>query len=275
VTAKPNSPPHQNFTQSFDSWHTITQIPLLLLLTFVVSFLALHSCGLDVEDPTSPSPPQWVQKSLPEEWPERGIDAFEGGGIYLEWEPNQSNENIEKYHIYRAEYFDMSDSLGHYELQASIQENTVMNFEFVDHETYIYKQYSYKLAAEDYSQNIGPFSDSLSYELLPSIKSGQMTPNGESSQLGGNRTLTWVYSFTIMMENYCITIINNDSIVTRQMIAPQNYTGGFESWIIPNSIVLIPGVRYKWRVDMGAQYHNLRESSGSESSWATFLYLEQ
>ena len=52
-------------------------------LTFSLSLLTIQ-CGLNIEDSTPPSPPVWVQKSLPEEWPEPGIDAHESGGIFLE-----------------------------------------------------------------------------------------------------------------------------------------------------------------------------------------------
>ena len=79
--------------------------------------LNIQSCGIDVEDPKLPKSPTWVHKSFPEEWPERGIDAHETNGIYLEWEPNGGTD-ISAYHIYRATYYEYNDSLGHYEFLA-------------------------------------------------------------------------------------------------------------------------------------------------------------
>ena len=95
-----------------------------LLLSLI--FFNFISCGLDIEDPTPPSTPVWVQKSLPEIWPERGIDAHESGGIFLEWEPNPEDD-IEAYSIFRAERFEEDDSLGKYELLTVIPIETNIN----------------------------------------------------------------------------------------------------------------------------------------------------
>ena len=136
-----------------------------LLFTFIFSFL-ISACGLDIEDPTPPSPPVWVEKSLPEEWPERGIDAHETNGIYLEWMPNPQNENISKYLVFRAEYFEVVDSLDNF-IQIEIIDQQVPEItEYIDHLAVFGIRYYYKLKAEDRAGNVSLFSDSLTYKLL-------------------------------------------------------------------------------------------------------------
>ena len=242
-----------------------------LLFTFHLSLLIL-SCGLDVEDPTPPSPPQWVPKSLPEEWPERGIDAHESGGIFLEWMSN-SKDIIKSYFIYRAEHYPEFDSLGRYEQIFKLNVDTDTNFVYVD--TAIKKgiSYYYKLKALDLSDNLSSYSDSLSYNMLPQIGSNVMTPNGLLDSLNSVRTLNWYFAYFIQMENYCLTILDhNNELVCRSIFSPSNYVTGYEYWQIPDSIALDLGQIYKWRIEINAKYTDGVESAGSESPWATFVY---
>ncbi len=245
-----------------------------LRLLFIFNFsLLIINCGLDVEDSTPPSKPQWVPKSLPEEWPERGIDAHESGGLFLEWEQNPSDEEIKSYHISRAIYYDEYDSLGEYESLITQPMETNPALEFIDRTATKGIHYYYKIKAEDYSEAKSNYSDPLSYTLLPAIGLSSMFPNGLNMVLGSSRQLTWRYAHSIAMEDYCLTLLAEDnSFMWRQLLIPGNYTGDVETWIIPENIILIPGVSYKWRVDMVARYVESRETSGSESLWATFLF---
>ena len=111
------------------------KIGIQLLLTFIFA-LVTNQCGLDIEDPTPPSPPVWVQKSLPNEWPERGIDAHESGGIFLEWEPSLQ-EDIVAYSVYRSIQFEELDSLGDDELIARLEVDSNMKHEYVDQQANI------------------------------------------------------------------------------------------------------------------------------------------
>jgi hypothetical protein len=243
-----------------------------LLLSF--SLLTLQSCGLDVEDPTPPSPPIWVEKSLPEEWPERGIDAHESGGVYLEWESSETDENIAKYYIYRAEYFDLFDSLGDYGQIAGVLRDEAEIKTYVDQSISLDISYHYKLKAEDHSKNVSSFSDSAVYRMMRPIQSYTMIPNSHISELPLDRKLAWQYNYHIMMEGYCITVMNSqDSLIVRVVIAPRDYIGMAESWIVPENISLVDGATYYWRVDMVGYYVNNRETAGSESPWATFVYV--
>ena len=244
---------------------------LLALLTFNLSFLTIE-CGLDVEDSTPPSPPVWVQKSLPEEWPERGIDAHESGGIFLEWEPSPVEENITSYMLLRAEYFEVGDSLGDYELLATLAQASTSEAEYIDRSSRVNTRYHYVLIAEDASENQSTPSDTLGYIRLGSISSDTMLPNGLAMMLPDDRKVKWTYGYSEAMENYTLTILNVESdLILRREMTPSNYIGGREYFTIPDAIVLVSGDVYKWRVDMGAQYVAGNETAGSESPWATFL----
>ena len=245
-----------------------------LLLIFNFSFFTFNSCGLDVEDSTPPSPPVWVQKSLPEEWPEHGIDAHESGGIYLEWEPNL-DEDIVAYNIYRATWYDVNDSLGDFELLIRLDIESKLSREYVDIQAIAGSIYFYKLACEDASDNSSEFSDSLYYSLLPQLNAKQMNPNGSTIQLGSSRSLSWSYTYSIEMEEYNITVLTEyGELLIREIMLPADYTGGSESWQVPDSVILEPGRMYQWRIDTGARYVGGHETAGSESAWATFLYAD-
>jgi hypothetical protein len=243
-----------------------------LLLIFHFSLLLFHSCGMDVEDPTPPSPPLWVQKSLPEEWPERGIDAHESGGIYLEWESNPE-DNIVAYMIYRAEYFDANDSLGNYELLSVSEVDQGSKLEYVDESVKTKTQYYFKLKAEDSARNRSGFSDSTGFSVLRQIPGSRMNPNGLSDALNIERILIWWYDTSLEMEIYCLTLTTkSNDFITRCVFNPGDYTGGTEFFIIPNSIDLEQSQIYKWRIDASTLYVNGIETAGSESPWATFIY---
>jgi hypothetical protein len=248
-------------------------IPILIILQFAL--FNFQSCGLDVEDPTPPSPPVWVEKSLPEEWPERGIDAHENDRIFLEWKLNPEEENVTSYHIYRARYFDALDSLSDFSLISTHSLSQSPIPEFVDSEISLNVLYSYKLLAEDISGGLSNFSDTLEYTLLPSIYSATMIPNQINESLGANRQLQWRYTYLGAMENYTITLLDTDNnLILRHEFSPGNYIGRIEYFYLPDSTLLINGENYKWRVDMGAQYVSSKETAGSESHWATFIYVE-
>ena len=230
--------------------------------------------GLNVEDPTPPSPPRWVQKSIPEEWPERGIDAHESAGIYLEWEPDLEGD-IVAYNIYRTIYFPTRDSLGDYEHLVHLELESLLELNYLDTQIDLRKIYFYIINSVDGALNISNFSDEYAYTLLPQISSHTMVPNSVQEVLSGERKLRWQYGHSVEMEDYIVTILSaDDQLITRISMLPGNYIGSSEYWQIPEDILLLSGNRYKWRVDIGAKYLNGLESSGSESQWATFLYQE-
>jgi hypothetical protein len=245
-----------------------------LMVAITLSFISLSftGCGLDIEDPSPPPPPVWVQKSLPEEWPERGIDAHESGGIYLEWELNP-DEDIAGYFLYRATWYDVNDSLGEFDLIAHLETESLAEGEYIDRQIVTRIRYFYKIKSQDLSDNISEFSDSLSFSLLPEIKIWSMSPNGLADLLGTARELKWRTTTDIETEDYCITLLREDNdFIARDVVSPGNYIGGLESYQISINIGLVANQIYKWRIDTGAIYMDGRETVGSESSWATFLY---
>lgn len=247
---------------------------LLALLTFNFAFL-ISACGLDVEDPTPPSPPVWVQKSLPDEWPERGIDAHESGGIYLEWEPNHE-DNISAYLVFIAQYYDDKDSLGSYDLVQRCESLIAGDLNFLHADASHNTKYFYKLKAEDSAENQSEFSDSIFYSLLPRLPDDGLVPNGNTAILKSTRNLSWFYDYYIEMENYCLTILSqNNDLILRTIIIPTDYVRRSETWIIPETVDLNSNQIYKWRIDIGAQYIQKKETLGSESAWATFLYANE
>ena len=253
---------------------TFRSLTLRLLLTFSFSFF-IFACGLDVENPTIPSPPIWVQKSLLEEWPERGIDAHESGGIYLEWELEQDNDII-AYKIYRTSYDAIIDSVGRFEQIFRLVGESMVTSEYIDMNLEVNKQYVYKLKSENISGDISPFSEPARFTLLPQINLTEMVPNGQSETLRQNAPVSWIYGYGIEMEDYIITIVSEQNeIITRSQFSPNNYTGGREYWRVPQNAPLIIGYVYKWRIDVGAHYFDGLETAGSESAWASFLYVGQ
>jgi hypothetical protein len=266
---------HPRPRRSLSTFRLSTEPRRMRWLGLLFSFnfaLLISACGLDIEDPTPPSPPVWVQKSLPEEWPERGIDAHESGGIYLEWE-SSAEEDITTYKIYRATWYDISDSLGNYNLVTNLETEFISKMEYIDTGAQIGIPYYYKLKVEDASDNQSKFSDSLFYSLIPQLNIW-MIPNGSSATLGNIKTLSWGYQYSIEMEYFCLTILTGENeFIYRDIFLPGDYINGHESWQIPTDVVLDYGWVYQWRIDTGARYIDDRETSGSESAWATFIYV--
>jgi hypothetical protein len=272
-------PPHSSTIHAARRGKCFTRISFghILLRIIIINFtlLIVQSCGLDIEDPTTPPTPVWVQKSSPEIWPERGIDAHEQGGIQLEWVPI-IEEDVEAYLIYRAEYFPELDSLGNYEMIKRIMAKLNNKFAFIDADVWSTTYYYYKLRAENYSGFRSGYSDSLYYSILPKIQISTMEPNGIEEVLNLERELKWKYSFGIGMENYCLTILSqSNEYLWRKIFSPTDYVNGDESVIIPENIILDSYQVYKWRIDIGAKYFNGMETAGSESDWATFLYISE
>lgn len=266
-------PIRTDVNQSQITWWARINSTIPLFFIFHFSLFIFQSCGLDIENPTPPSPPHWVQKSLPEEWPERGIDAHESGGIFLEWEPN-SAEEITAYKIYRAKYFEDLDSLESMILLAIVDQTSQKQYEYIDIEVQVGQMVYYSIVALDGTQNVSVPSDSIYYCLHQFIRSDMMIPNGLSEPLSISRTLNWRNFYLDATEDYCLTILSlAGEFLLRQRVQPQNYVGGVEIWAIPDDVVFEANQQYQWRIDTGARYVEGVETAGSESIWASFVYV--
>jgi len=258
---------------------TLPTLIMIFLRAGLVVFcgcLSIQSCGLDVEDSTRPSPPRWVDKSIPDEWPERGIDAIESSeAIYLEWEENPEDD-IAAYYIYRAVWNKNDNELGDFFLLAKLEAQYLEQKEYLDDQTVDVVRYYYKLRAGDDSNNLSDYSDLVYYTLLSNIRLQTMTPNAVSDTLPESRILSWQYTYTIEMENYQVTILSElNDLIHRVTFSPGNYAGSKnEEWVIPQNVTLVNSEIYKWRIDTAARYVSGFETSGSESSWAYFQYFE-
>jgi hypothetical protein len=255
--------------KSFTSSRFTSYLFLLVFYLTIISFLiSCLTCGVNVEDPTPPSKPQWIEKSDLDAWPERGIDAHESVGIYLEW-GFAPDEDIMAYNLYRATWFDAQDSLGDYSLITRMETESLLKHEYIDRQVSTGSKYFYKLNAEDASNNISEYSDSTYYTLATQISSEYLTPNGRTVTLGSDRTLTWVAIIQIDLKDFYLTLLSDENeLMTRIFRAPTNYTGLKEKYVIPDSIALVPGTVYQWRIDI----ETADEYSSSESPWAPFLY---
>ena len=244
-----------------------------MLLIFQFSVL-IFQCGFDVEDPTPPSPPVWVQKSLPEQWPEQGIDAHESGGLFLEWYSNDS-EDIKGYHLRKARYFDDLDSLGSFGFTHYIENTAGNTIQFVDETVWGRVKYFFILESENESGTFSGPSDTISYSILPAIRPETMVPNGSLDTLNEARELSWIYYYAVEMENYTVTILDFEGkCVLREEFSPSSFTGYNEKWRIPDALTLENETRYQWRIDIGAAYQDGYETVGAESLWAIFYYKD-
>jgi hypothetical protein len=247
---------------------------LRLFLIFNFSFL-IATCGLDVEDPTPPSPPVWVQKSLPEEWPEAGIDANETGGIFFEWHAN-IDDNIQTYLIFRSIEYLVADSSSEFELLAEIKASLAIQFNYVDRDVSTSNRYHYRLKAKNDAGATSEFSDVASYTLLWRIQLEMMSPTRMDETLPSDRKLAWHNYYTNYVEEYCLTLLRDDGeLIFRIMLQPEDYFSGDEFYIIPEDYALEMGRLYSWRVEVNADYIEGFENAGSESPWANFRYIAE
>lgn len=250
----------------------ISQRFLIPFLIFIFSFLILSGCGFDVEDPTPPDPPQWVPKSLPEEWPERGIDAHESGGIFLEWEI-ESCEGIIGHRIYRAIVDTSKEDLVGYTQIHFIECDTRYNGSYIDIDVIPGNYYSYYLRTVSGDNSASMASDTLTYSLHSKPIFSTMTPSSITDTITYQDPLSWNYYYNNDVEVYHLTLVSSDGVlIIRDVFPPGNYLGRTERWTLSDDLNLIDGYIYQWRIDPSSNYNNDRETRGSESDWAKFVF---
>lgn len=234
--------------------------------------ILLMGCGFDLEDPDPPSRPQWMPKSVPEAWPEQGIDAHESGGILLEW--MEVDDEIDGLKIFRAQQIAGSDSLTDFgevsDLQQAYlaQEGTYLDDTISDDVRYHYYLRSYNSAG-----NLSEPSDTISYLILPPVYS--LRPFSITDTLTHPVVLGWTYRYTTAMEDYVLTVLDSiNQLVYRNRFNPSTYIEARDRHILPDSVLMESNSTYSWRVDVQGSYRLDLESSGGESGWAYFYYVD-
>jgi hypothetical protein len=247
-----------------------------LISSFRKTILALilfsiGNCGIDVEDAEAPEAPLWVKKSAPIDWPERGIDAHEGGQIFLQWNASR-DEDVGEYLLYRSLSDSKKDTLKHTALIANIESNSMEIYSYLDNEINELDYYAYWLIALNDAGNRSMNSDTLYYSVMPSIYYDTMIPNSLSLPVIPPIQFSWNpgYWVEMLIQDFTITIIREDGVmIIRERFAPSNYVSHVETWVLPNTFDLEPSL-YHWRIDVASDYHGDVEAQGGESEWAAF-----
>lgn len=194
----------------------------------------------------------------------------------MEWEPNPVSENITEYKIYRAQYYDLLDSMGDFRYLTSVPSSSTLTAEYIDVTVLPGLIFYYQLRAIDDSDIKSRYSDSIAYSTFLPVRQETMQPNNPNELLGGGRRLSWSYDHHMHLERYCITILDiENNLIFRVISSPSSYVGGAQVWVIPDEVIFNDGEQYKWRVDLEADIMNGYEAVGAESPWATFKYVEE
>ena len=191
----------------------------------------------------------------------QGPDALtETDGIYIEWEVD-AQPNLDGYHIYRA----ATDATAKYD-RIGITAATVTFYE--DTPLRLETRYCYRVTAVDLEGNESPMSEAACYTLMrkPSLTS---PPN--HAVLDTMPTFRWLpigeagfYTVRVFVETGLSEpqelheLWRYETADFDRLEATYNQDGGATE-------PLIPGQRYRWRVDFEE-----RATVGSESTWRFF-----
>ena len=239
-------------------------------------FIFLISCSEEIKRPPSPI---WVEKSLPADLEETGIDAHNVNLIYpdnnsikLMWHYNPE-EDIWKYHVYRTNQMDEENKPIDFSNILTTENDT----SFYDEEVNYYVKYYYYLKAENFDGNKSDASDTISYELLKKPQAISNSDSVQSEQL----QFQWIDESggSFVPSGYVIRINNkfSESIWTCQIQPPGyfnprtfNYSSGGIDCLEYNGIsgYLDPG-KYYWKVKS-----LLHDQASAESNWVEINLID-
>ena len=239
-------------------------------------FIFLISCSEEIKRPPSPI---WVEKSLPADLEETGIDAHNVNLIYpdnnsikLMWHYNPE-EDIWKYHVYRTNQMDEENKPIDFSNILTTENDT----SFYDEEVNYYVKYYYYLKAENFDGNKSDASDTISYELLIKPQAISNSDSVQSEQL----QFQWIDESggSFVPSGYVIRINNkfSESIWTCQIQPPGyfnprtfNYSSGGIDCLEYNGIsgYLDPG-KYYWKVKS-----LLHDQASAESNWVEINLID-
>jgi len=194
---------------------------------------------------------------------ERGIDAIpEGDVIQIAWIP-LNDSDIRHYLLYKTEYKD--ESFFRYELIAPSDSI------YLDEDVSINNRYYYFMYAVNYDGLESDPSDTVDYMLIEKAVELQVTFENDTVRpdfiwTDPNPHLTPYYTIRVL-EDATEEYVWISKIVTQfgepKQSVQFNETG--------NAFIdsLVPGLPYKWRVDIQGVGYGY--ASGSESAWETIL----
>jgi len=241
----------------------------------LVIFVLFSTCGKNLEDPDPPSRPQWVEKSLPYDTTESGIDADPNGDvIVLEWLTG-TEEDLDFYRIYRASGstesdFDLLDEMSADPVAGS--EN-----EYIDENVELDRIYFYFLRAVDQAGNLSPRSDTIEYKITQKVNI--LSPSGTISTV--KPTFQWADPVSSSSE-YVIRVekISPNRVIWLAGVTRQTYSVGETQSLVYGAGTIFHlaqselsrGVNYRWRLDAVTSFNrDNTEIAGSESNWGYFI----
>jgi len=253
----------------------LVKLKKIILIISGIVFLMLNcedfNLGNDLEDPISPSPPEFIPQSLPADTIQTGIGPAEYvRGIYLEWYSNTESD-IGGYYIYRAE--NSTDSTFELLDTVEVYTNIFESNSYIDTLVNYYTYYFYFITAYDYGKNESAHSDTIRYMLTEKVD--LVTPDGMMSEKIDY--FIW-YDFANLTNEYVIeleSLYDNKNLWIARFYRPdfgdseQKIKFNFDDQAKINTFE--KKKIYRWRIHSIAivDEHN-RDICGSKSSWNYF-----
>jgi len=244
------------------------------IFLFIICLL-FSSCGENLEDPDPPSRPQWIEKSLPYDTTESGIDADPNGDvIVLEWLTG-NEDDLDSYRIYRTSGSTEEDFILLDEMNANPVAGS--ESEYIDENITVGSFYFYFIRAVDQAGNLSPRSDTLEYKITQKVNI--LSPSGTIATV--KPTFQWAdpvsasSEYVIRVEQFSPNRVIWLAGLTRQTYTvgePQSLVYGAGTVFYLAQSELSRGVNYRWRLDAVTSFNrDNTEIAGSESNWGYFI----
>jgi len=228
-------------------------------LIFILNFTILN-CDKSVSTSgKKPSSVEFFSKTADTSVVERGIDAVpDGNRIRIEWFPN-TEEEIERYNIYRSEEDNENFSLIY----------TTGDTTYEDEVETLIRYYYYVTAETDEGITSEP-SDTIEYSLLE--KATLLVP--DDTVYTGVPKFIWRDTNDPFYHEYIIRVVQKEpeKPIWIAVKVRESYDSDQEEIVFnvdseASVAQLLPDIPYKWRVDILGD-----EKKGSESNWRSIIY---
>ncbi len=206
----------------------------------------------NIED-TKPSPIFILEGSDVTSLIERGIDAIpEGNVIRIEWVPS-SDEEVDRYRIYRSEQNPKGPFI---EIASCAAKDSF----YLDYSVSVNKRYFYYMLVQNDQGILSDPSDTLDYRLIEKAKNLTTTAKADSFYWTDPNGYTAPYYMIRIYE------LASQEVIWFSRVEPQFDNIQGVSFNKDGSAILdslIGGIDYQWRIDIvGPEDH-----CGSESGW--------